>query len=390
MTRSLSSPRRPLRHAVAWLLGASICAAHAPSVWAQGAAPGPKAGPAAGGKPLSEEQRKGKAREAYNDGEAKLNAGDVGAALERFRAANEFVPSPQSQYKIAYCLDKLGRTPEAVDAYKAFLADPQPLPEKMADQKKLAEARLAELSEGAVKISSSPPGAAITVDGTPQPTPTPTTLKLKPGKHAVVVAAGGFESMANEVEVTAGGSVDLAVDLKPLAPQLAPAPAPAAPSNVTAPEPEAPRSKLPAYVTLGLAGGGLIVGTIFGAQALSNKSTFEDNPTTANADRAERNALIADMAFGVALTLGVTGAVLLLSSPEKPAPAAKTAGLRFAPVFTPQTQGAAATFRFLDELRADAPPSPLSQVFPWHRPRSDDWGRRSSPAARSSLRPLAR
>ncbi len=48
------------------------------------------------------------------------------------------------------------------------------------------------------------------------------------------------------------------------------------------------------------------------------------------------------------LALGVTGAVLLFSSPEKPAPATKAAagGLRLLPVLTPQTQGAAATLRF--------------------------------------------
>ncbi|HEU4405003.1 MAG TPA: PEGA domain-containing protein [Polyangiaceae bacterium] len=354
MTRSLFPHRRPLRKAVAWLLGASLCAASAPPLWAQGAPPAPnapKAGPGPGaGKPLSEEQRKVKAREAYNDAEAKLNAGDFGAALERYRAAHEFAPSAQNQYKIAYSLDKLGRGAEALDAYKAFLAEPPQQPDKLAEQRKLAEARVAELGEASVKVSSSPPGAAIAVDGTPQAAQTPTTLKLKPGRHTVAVSAGGFEPMTREIDVPAGGApLDVAVDLKPLAPPPPPPPAASAPSNVAATEPEAPRSKLPAYVTLGLAGTGLVVGTIFGAQALSNKSTFDDDPTTDNADRAERNALIADMAFGVALTLGVTGAVLLFSSPEKPAPATKAAaagGLRLLPVLTPQTQGAAATLRF--------------------------------------------
>lgn len=350
MTRSFSHPWRPSRHALACLLGASLCAANVRPLWAQDAPPAPPA-PRAGQtttKPLSPEQRKVKAREAFNDAEAKLTAGDLGTALERYRASNELVPAPQAQYKIAYCLDKLGRTPEALEAYKAFLANPQPLPEKMADQKKLATDRVAELSEGAVKISSSPPGAAISVDGTPQANPTPTTLKLKPGKHTLVVSAGGYEPLTRDVDVSGGATpLDVAVDLKPLAPPpVAAAPPPAAPSNVTAPEPEPPRSKLPAYITLGLAGTGLIVGSIFGAQALSNKSTFDDGPTTDRADRAERNALIADMAFGVALTLGVTGAVLLFSSPDKPAPAAKAARLRLLPIVTPTTQGAGATFRF--------------------------------------------
>jgi hypothetical protein len=70
---------------------------------------------------------------------------------------------------------------------------------------------------------------------------------------------------------------------------------------------------VPAYVTLGIAGAGLITGTIFGLQALSKRSDFDDNPTSEGADDVERNALIADMAFGIAITLGVTGVVLLTS-----------------------------------------------------------------------------
>src|SRR6185295_15511769 len=71
------------------------------------------------------------------------------------------------------------------------------------------------------------------------------------------------------------------------------------------------RSKLPAYITLGVGVVGAGIGTVFGIQALSAKSDFDSNPTSDNADKAERNALIADMSFGVALTLGITGIVLL-------------------------------------------------------------------------------
>lgn len=73
---------------------------------------------------------------------------------------------------------------------------------------------------------------------------------------------------------------------------------------------------MPAFVTLGIAGASAVVGTIFGIQALSAKSDFDDTPTRELADDTERNALIADMAFGVAVTLGVTGIVLLTTEPE--------------------------------------------------------------------------
>ncbi len=98
--------------------------------------------------------------------------------------------------------------------------------------------------------------------------------------------------------------------------RAAPTPPPAEAPPAQPPPPAAPiepRSPVPAYVTLGLAGAGVVVGTIFGIQALGAKSDFDDAPTTKTADKVDRFALIADMSFAVALTFGVTGAVLLLS-----------------------------------------------------------------------------
>ena len=87
---------------------------------------------------------------------------------------------------------------------------------------------------------------------------------------------------------------------------------------------------MPAYVTLGIATGGAIMGTIFGVKALQSKSDFDSKPTTKSADDTERNALIADMAFGVAVTLGVTGIVLLTSSDDTSSPS-KAAKLHLPP-----------------------------------------------------------
>ena len=109
---------------------------------------------------------------------------------------------------------------------------------------------------------------------------------------------------------------------------------------------------VPAYVTLGIAGGAAIVGTIFGVQALGSKSDYDKAPSTELADDTERSALIADMAFGVAITLGVTG-IVLLTSDDEPPPAASgstkpTAKPRFAftPYAGPKSAGARARLAF--------------------------------------------
>jgi hypothetical protein len=110
---------------------------------------------------------------------------------------------------------------------------------------------------------------------------------------------------------------------------------------------------VPAYVTLGIAGVAGVVGTIFGVKALGSKSDFDKTPTTKTADDTERSALIADMAFGVAITLGVTGIVLLTSDDEPPPattgllkPKAKGARLDLTPYAGPKSGGATARVTF--------------------------------------------
>lgn len=108
---------------------------------------------------------------------------------------------------------------------------------------------------------------------------------------------------------------------------------------------------VPAYVTLGIAGAGLVTGGIFGVMALNAKRDFNDNPTTEAADDVERNALISDMSFGIAITLGVTGIVLLTSDePEETTAASLTqkdkSRLVVAPFVGAKSGGAAASYTF--------------------------------------------
>lgn len=289
-----------------------------------------------------------KAREAYKKGEEKFAAGDFVAAADAYKTANELIPAAQAQYKMALSLDKAGKA-EALDAYKAFLA--MPPPEAMAEQKAAADKRLSEMGKATLKITTTPPGASIKIDGERQLDAAPATVAVKPGAHKVEASLADHEAASKDVTVPAGGTVEVALTLKdapaappPPPPPVAAAEPPPAPAPPPAPPPE-PKSKVPAYVTLGIGGVGAIVGTIFGLSALSAKSDFKTTPTTDNADKAERNALIADMSFGVALTLGITGTVLLLSA-DKPAEPAKTGSLRFAPLLSRDTQGAAAQIRF--------------------------------------------
>jgi hypothetical protein len=309
-------------------------------------------------RPLNDAQKKEKAGELFKAANEKYKASDWAGALEGFRAANDTFPGVKPQYLIAECLDKLGKGAEALAEYQKFLA--LQIPDKMADLKKAAEDRVQALQSGTLKIATTPAGATIKVNGEAQAAKSPTTLTLKPGKYEIEMSSPNFATSTRSVELAAGATVEINSELAAMAPPVAssapapmvsaPPPASAAPP-AEAPKSEGPRSPVPAYVTLGLGGASLVVGTIFGLGALSAKSDFNKNPSTSLADKAERNALIADMAFGIAVTLGVTGTVLLVTSggsgePAKTGAVKKAPTYGFAPLISPTAQGASGFFTF--------------------------------------------
>ena len=305
---------------------------------------------------------KANAKVAFNAAAKAFDEGKFEEAAEGFKKANDLAPHPVPEFRAAEAYDRAGKVPEAIAAYEGLLANPK---KDGAGEERLAKAkeRLDELKKvpGEVNVVSTPAGAAVTVDGEPKPGETPMTLKLAPGKHSIQVVAEGYDSMTLEVDVAPGSSGEQKIELV-----AKPPPEPEGPEKVVAPPPPPPeppqeepeeRSMLPAYITLGLAGAGAVVGTIFGIQALGAKGDFDDKPTNGSADDVERNALIADMAFGVALTLGVTGIVLLTASDSpddggdsgkarRQQRQAKRPRLIVAPYATPKGGGAGARFTF--------------------------------------------
>jgi len=303
-----------------------------------------------------DKKTKDAARKAYGEGDTAFKAGDFAAAYAGFSKANELIPSPQAAYWTAKAIDGQGKIPEAITAYENLLADPGIA--ALGDEKTNdAKARIADLKSklvGEISVQTTPMGATISIDGTPQPGETPMIVKLPPGPHKITLVAAGFEPKELDVDVKGGQKTEQKLELVAKAPPPPPPPEPVveAPAPPPPPPPPPPRSKVPAYITLGIAGAGAVVGTIFGIKALGAKNDFDKTPTGTAADDTERNALIADMAFGVAITLGVTG-VVLLTSDDSSAPAAakldklpKRAKLVVAPYASPTGAGAGARYTF--------------------------------------------
>jgi PEGA domain len=250
-------------------------------------------------------------------------------------------------------LDKLGDVAGAFAAYGVALSDPQK-DDLGAEKVEAAAARQAAL--GAVPsdllVTTTPAGAHLQVSGVNLPSPTPVSLRLAPGRHLLVVSLPGYESQQVEVTATPGAKLRPNLTLVPLAGTRDAAVGLSAPPLDMSTGLDAnpgPRSLVPGYVTLGIAGAAAVVGTIFGIRALNDKQDYDAAPTTSKADDVERNALIADMAFGVTLTLGITGIVLLVAD-DAPAQAQsrplQQGALRLLPYVSPRGAGAAAAMSF--------------------------------------------
>ncbi len=320
--------------------------------------------PASPAKPVS-------ARLRLVAGDTKLKASDYAGALEEYQAADAEKPTAESARGIALCQEKLGNAPEAVAAYQRFL-EAKPAGKKADVEAAQASIVALQKTPGKLHVDSSPPHAQVSVDGAVQPSPTPLDVDLPAGTHVVHISAEGKAAVDRTVTLTFGQKQEVVAELEPLP---APPPPPAQPPLPVSPPPPAlapadnvmHRSPLPAYITGGLAVSAAVVGTVFGAIALSDKSNFDKNPTSNGADTGENHALVADMAFGVAITLAVTSAVLYFTRDEAVTPstsknetehdkarakqlAARRASERpsfdLAPIMTPHGGGAGALLRF--------------------------------------------
>ncbi len=323
-------------------LGAGVAMSSVPNAYAAGAQTQQRAS-------LAE------AKKHYGEGEKKFKAGDYAGALADFQAADAIKSTPQSQRYIGLCQDNLGHYADAVAAYDKFLAA---VPAKMKKEGEELTARVAAIKAmpARIHVETTPPGASILADGKPMGT-TPTDVELAPGKHIVHIELAGYLPIDKDVDVTYGAKEEMKSDLvaKPVEKPQQVAVAPTGPVEQPkaiepVPEKKEAHSKIPAFITGGLAIVAVGIGTGFGIAALDKKSQYDKTPTSDLADTGENFALVADMAFGVAITLGVTSAVLFLTKDDDSAPA-KTASAHKVkiiptPFITPNGGGAGAFVRF--------------------------------------------
>ena len=293
------------------------------------------------------------------------NAGKCPEAIEKLSRAESLYHAPTILGRLGECqvavgqivlgtenLNRVVREQLPANAPKAF---------KTAQERaaKVLETALPRIAHLTVIIEPVDAKASVTVGGSPVPSALIGVERpTDPGKREVIATAPGFLEAKTEVELAEGARQAVTLKLVPdpnaatVAPVATPAPPPATPEQPPADQASGGGSKTLSYVLLGVGGVGIAVGAVTGSMALGKKNGLdcpENRCSGAEADEldsANTLALVSTIGFGVGLTAGAFGVVLLVTSGgSKEAPRAATlSGVVVRPYVGPKSVGVTGTF----------------------------------------------
>lgn len=166
-------------------------------------------------EPRAEELER--AKQLFRQGNAMRKAGDFQRALELYLESRAIVPSVANTSNAAYCLDKLGRSAEALELHEELLT--RMSAELTQAERDAIAASMAALrpSVGSIEVSANVTGLVV-IDGRMRGSlPLPSPIRVMPGPHTLRVMKDGFDTFENEVEVRAGETVPIDARLTRLA-----------------------------------------------------------------------------------------------------------------------------------------------------------------------------
>ncbi len=134
----------------------------APLAWAQ-----PETPPAPEAPPPTTFDAFNEARQKYDEGARAYERGDYQAALRSFEAAKAAAPSPEFEFNLGRCLERLGRWEAAASAYERFLVGKPTVTDAAEIRERIADLRLR--ARDAAKPAPPPPAP---------PPPHPRSLRL--------------------------------------------------------------------------------------------------------------------------------------------------------------------------------------------------------------------
>jgi hypothetical protein len=270
------------------------------------------------------------ARNAMDEGDRLRSAGDLQAALVRYRAAHELMRVPTTGIEVARTQAQLGLLVEA----RSSAIDTANLPVDAAEPGVFGEARKAA-AQLAAELGPKVPsittvvrptglGYTLTIDGVKLPSQARTlAFKTDPGEHEIAVRAPGYKPAVEQVLLKEGEQQTLELTLE-LDAAGAPAPVAAAAASTIKPasaaieaEPESAEAssrdagRLRGYIGLGVGGAVFTAGAITGIMSLvqthdvKRECTGDMCPVSAK-QRLDRANTLANVA-NVAIPLGLIG-----------------------------------------------------------------------------------
>ncbi len=154
------------------------------------------------------------ARAHYERGVALFDEGQFTAALAEFEAAYEASHRAPILFNIGQLEARLGRSVEAVDTLRRYLAEGGDA--VSAERRALVEAEIATQSARIASVTASVtvPGATVSIDDVEVGTaPLPSALRVSAGEHVIAARADGFETARFRFRIAGGESQTVALEL---------------------------------------------------------------------------------------------------------------------------------------------------------------------------------
>jgi hypothetical protein len=248
-----------------------------------------------------------------------------GEALTAYRASYDIVASPNSRLMVARSLRELGRLGEAYRELEGAVAEAQALAaedKKYENTERAAQEELEALKKRVafvvIELPDPPEGTQLVVAGKPvaleaiqQP------LVLAPGSVTIKASAPGRPPLERRLDLAAGSSTDVRLDLNAPAeaPAAEPLPTPSEPAPQSDTKTPAPSDGFPMKTAAYIAGGVGVLGfAAFGIFGSMNNSKFDSLDSDCNDGRcpeARQSDIDAGRRYqtfaNVGLVVGVVG-----------------------------------------------------------------------------------
>jgi hypothetical protein len=292
------------------------------------------------------------ARRLFTEAVADEDARRYEAALEKFRRVEAVKETANVLYRIASCLDALGRHADALAAYDAIVRLGAQDPASN-DAVQASRLRATQLEPSVARLSvvipaDAPADTEVRLDDAIVGRESlGASMPLEPGRHTLHAAAAGRAPFDTAVQLTPGGRIAITVTLPPI--QLSEGPLagmpPSSPASTPAPTP------VGAWVAFGV-GGALAIGSVVSlVLQASNLSTLDRDCAstlsgTLSCPSSSRDAvngahdaakiegpLGIGLGAGAVVALGV-GTWLLLSAPSR-----ESSALVVLPALSPKSVG---------------------------------------------------